>query len=505
MVQTSRADSGNTIRFVMGGAVQEVTVTDPTQTVLDWLRGAPCRRVGTKEGCAEGDCGACTVMIGDLQADGGVAYRAVNACIQFLPMLDGKELVTVEDLAPAEAGAQPKLHPVQQAMVDRHASQCGFCTPGFVMSLYALYQQHETAPDRTAINDCLAGNLCRCTGYRPIVDAAQAMFTAPRQPHAAPVALLQAIQRAAPLSITTEDGRRFDAPRSLDALCDLAARFPDAVLLAGATDIGLWVTKQLHDPPHLISLAGVPELQRIEQTETALQFGAGVTYSAALPVLGALHPDLDGLLRRIGSTQIRNSGTLGGNIANASPIGDTMPALIALGATIELRGGVEGEVGSRTLPLEEFFLDYRKTARRPGEIVTRIILPYPDPDALFATYKVSKRVDQDISAVCGGFYVETRGGRISVARLAYGGMAGTPKRAAGAEAALLGRPFDLTSIAGAMQALEGDFTPLSDMRASAQYRMSVARNLLMRFYLETAADAHNGVGQEGVSQNGGAS
>lgn len=466
------------IRFLMGGQSHEVAVTDPTTTLLDWLRGR-ARRPGTKEGCAEGDCGACTVAIGTLVGE-TVIYQAVNACIQFLPMLDGKEIVTVEDLAPSDAD----LHPVQQAMVTEHASQCGFCTPGFVMSLYTLYQTRETAPTREEINTALAGNLCRCTGYKPIIAAAENMFTLPRPTTAPPVALLKQIQRTEPLTIITETGQRFDAPVTLDGLADLVERFPEAELLAGATDIGLWVTKQHRPMPHLISVGAVAALKAIETKADTITFGAAVSFTDALPYLAAIHPDLERLFKRIGSTQIRNSGTLGGNIGNGSPIGDSMPALIALGATLTLRKGTT----ERLLPLEDYFLDYRKTARQPGEFIVSVSVSKLDSQSCYGTDKISKRIDQDISAVCGAYRLELDEGIIRAARLGFGGMAGIPARARAAEAALRGKPFSEASIRDAMAALAEDFSPLSDMRASAHYRLTVARNLLLRFYLrETGA------------------
>jgi xanthine dehydrogenase small subunit len=466
------------VRFLMGRQIQEVIVSDPTLTVLDWLRGS-ARRPGTKEGCAEGDCGACTVTIGTL-AGAGMIYQAVNACIQFLPMLDGKELVTVEDLATSDAA----LHPVQQAMVTEHASQCGFCTPGFVMSLYTLYQSRTTPPAREEIDTALAGNLCRCTGYKPIIAAAASMFDLPRPTAEPPVALLRQLQRGEALSIISDTGQRFDAPVTLDDLADLVERFPKAELLAGATDIGLWVTKQHRYMPHLISVGAVAALKEIEDKPEAIHFGAGVSFSEALPHLAEIHSDLERLFKRIGSAQIRNSGTLGGNIGNGSPIGDSMPALIALGASVTLRkGSVE-----RSLPLEDYFLEYRKTARQLGEFIVSISVLKLENNSRYGTDKISKRIDQDISAVCAAYRLELEGGIITAARLGFGGMAGVPARALAAEAALRGKPFTEATIRGAMDALAEDFSPLSDMRASAAYRLTVARNLLLRFYLrETGA------------------
>ncbi len=458
----------DTVRFLLDGQVHAIKNPDPAQTVLRWLR-SEARRTGTKEGCAEGDCGACTVVLGEAQASKTV-YRAVNACILFLPMLDGKTLFTVESLsAPGVA-----LHPVQQAMVDANASQCGFCTPGFVMSLYAHYLNRGSV-DAPAIRDALAGNLCRCTGYGPIVEAAQRMNDAPR---------VNAETKAAPVSdgslAIAAAGKRFFAPRTRDELAALALEHPEATLLGGATDVGLWVTKKLQVLPTIISVMSVAELNRLADTPDALEIGAAVTYSQAFEALAGLHPDFGELLRRLGSVQVRNAGTIGGNIANGSPIGDSPPPLIALGAALVLRRGGE----TRRMPLEDFFLAYGKQDRRPGEFVETVIVPKLRPGCDFRVYKISKRFDQDISAVCGAFLIRRDGETVREARICYGGMAGTPKRAAAAEAALTGRPFTESAIRTAMQALEQDFTPLSDMRASAAYRMTAAKNLLLKAYLE---------------------
>jgi xanthine dehydrogenase small subunit len=468
-----------TVRFILDGRVRELAGFDPTLTVLQWLRGHE-GRCGTKEGCAEGDCGACTVVLGELSGE-GVRLRAVNACILFLPALDGRALFTVESLR-GEDGA---LHPVQEAMVECHASQCGFCTPGFVMSLYALHES-EGRPGRARLDDVLAGNLCRCTGYRPIVEAAWRAYDLGGGPPGAAArerlrAQLRSIQRQDGLALA-HAGRRYFAPRTLDALAELYLAEPGAQLLAGGTDVGLWVTKLHRALPTLISVSEVEELRRIEAGPGGLALGAAVTYADAHAALAALHPDLGELVRRIGSTQIRNLGTLGGNLANASPIGDTPPALLALDARLVLRRGAE----RRELPLASFFLGYRRTALQPGELLERIVVPRPAPGRHFRAYKVSKRFDQDISAVCGAFSLSLEDGRVREPRLAYGGMAAVPIRARACEAALAGRPFTAAAVEAALPALDADLTPISDMRASAAYRRQVARNLLVKLQLEVA-------------------
>ncbi|MBN8886003.1 MAG: xanthine dehydrogenase small subunit [Rudaea sp.] len=480
------ARAGEVIRFVLDGEVVEVAGLAPTTTVLEWLREHR-HRSGTKEGCAEGDCGACTVVLGELDAGSGgegaaehVRYRAINSCIRFLPTIDGKELVTVESLADGD-----KLHPVQQAMVDHHASQCGFCTPGFVMSLFALYQQNEAA-NREEVIEALAGNLCRCTGYRPIIDAGCAMHTydapqcwsraaAQSKQH---VETLRSLGREVPLALPG-----FSAPRTLDELATLREKNPDALLLAGGTDVGLWVTKHLRELPPLIYLGEVAELRQIEDRGGALRIGAAVSLADAWAAIVARVPTLAELAQRFASPPVRNSGTLVGNIANGSPIGDAMPALIALGATIELRRGVV----ARTLPLEALYVDYMKKDLARGEFVVAVSVPVPNAATRVASYKLSKRIDQDISAVCSAFAVEVADGRIVAARIAYGGMAAIPARAKHAEAALVGRLFAEAIFAEAAAALAADFKPLSDMRASAGYRLQGAQNLLRRFYLAHAA------------------
>ncbi len=475
----------NTIRFVLDGEVMEIQNPDPTRTVLQYLR-EDLRRTGTKEGCAEGDCGACTVALAELDESGErTAYRAGNSCIQFLPTLDGKELITVESLRDGDG----TLHPVQQAMIDSHGSQCGFCTPGFIMSLFVLYQ-HNTAPSRTDVDVALSGNLCRCTGYRPIIDAAQAMYEWP-----VPAAVderrtdrLMAIQRQQALSVDS-NGRRFFAPRLLDDLAALYGEYPDAVLLAGGTDVGLWVTKQMRELETVIYCGSVPQLGRVERSNTHLEIGAGVTLSTAMPAIFEHYPELEELFLRFASPPIRNAATLGGNIANGSPIGDSMPALLVLESTLRLRRGRS----SRDIPLQDFYVDYQQTALRPGEFVECILIPLPDGKSQLRSYKVSKRFDQDISALCGAFRVQLNGPIVTGIRIAYGGMAVTPKRASRCEAALLGAEWTEESVRRAGLALDDDFAPISDMRASSAYRRKVCANLLLRFFADTQSGDTQGV------------
>ena len=470
-----------TIRFVLNGSAVEVAGVPPTTTLLNWLRYER-RLTGTKEGCAEGDCGACTVALREIGPDGAARLKPMNACILLLPMLHGREVVTVERLAAPDG----RLHPVQAAMAECHGSQCGFCTPGFVMSLWAAYRT-EPKPDRGRINDLLAGNLCRCTGYGPIIEAAGDAYDRARagwddaDAEAAP-ARLAVLETEGALDYAA-GGRRFLAPVTLDELAATVEVHPEATILSGATDIGLWVTKQAFDPEVIIHTGRVRALAEIREEDGRLWIGAGATYGDALPRIGALYPDMGELIRRFGGAQVRAAGTVGGNIANGSPIGDGSPALIAAGATLVLRKGAE----RREMPLEDFFLDYGRQDRRPGEFVEGVRLPLPEDGTRLRCYKVSKRFDQDITAVLGCFDVAIEDGAVTAARLAFGGMAGVPKRATEAEAALAGQPWTEATVRAAMTAMERDFTPLTDMRASAAYRMTAAQNLLMRYFIETSA------------------
>ncbi len=486
------------LRFYHRGQIESVSDLPPTTTVLQWLR-EQARRCGTKEGCAEGDCGACTVLLGELDSQGQLQLNNVNACTQLLPTLDGRALLTVEDL-----GSSRDLGPVQQALVDCHASQCGFCTPGFAMTLQAVYErqpQDGSRPGRQQLADALAGNLCRCTGYRPLLDAGQRMFELPpRRVDRAPIVaalqrlasdeplLYQAGERGAPADSPPQS---FHIPRRLADLATLKSRHPEARLIAGATDVGLWINKQHRAlGAHLIHTGQVRELREIRATawtdgRPGLWIGAAVPLEPAWAALTALVPGLRELWLRFASPPVRHAGTLGGNIANGSPIGDGAPALIALQADIVLRHGER----QRRLPLQDFYLDYMKNALQPGEFVEALHLPHPAPDLRLAAYKISKRYDSDISAVCAVLALQLDAQQqVQQARLVFGGMAAIVKRAAGAEAALLGQPWNEASVAAAAAALAQDFSPLSDMRASAAYRLQVAQNLLRRFWLQTRSE-----------------
>ena len=477
--------SAAAIRFVLDGEIVEVEDVDPTRTVLQYLR-EDLRLTGSKEGCAEGDCGACTVVVAEVNRNGDdLTVRAINSCIQFLPTLDGKELFTVESLTPNGAD----LHPVQRAMVEEHGSQCGFCTPGFVMSLFALYKTNQD-PGRQEIDDALAGNLCRCTGYRSIIAAAKAMYAGTqdgddwltRPDGVAPerVAKLKELRRDDTLELEYH-GRRFYAPAGIDAFADIYHQNPEATILAGGTDVGLWVTKQHRKLDTVIYTGGVAELCDLHVSGTHLEIGGAVTLTDAVPAIVENYPGLDEMFRRFASPPIRNAGTLGGNIANGSPIGDSMPALMVMDTLLVLRCGTV----EREIRLDDFYHDYEVNDLQAGEFVAAIRIPLADKTAIVRSQKWSKRFDQDISAVCTGYRLVLQDDMVSSFRMACGGLATTVKRASNTEAALQGKEWNEASIEVACKELENDFEPISDMRASADIRLRACQNLLRRFFIET--------------------
>ncbi|MEP3295107.1 MAG: xanthine dehydrogenase small subunit [Pseudoruegeria sp.] len=454
------------ITFLLNGEKTVVSGAAPTQTLLDWLREEQ-GLTGTKEGCNEGDCGACSVMVSEV----GQPPRALNGCILMLPQLQGKAVRTVEGLSTGK-----KLHPAQSALIEHHGSQCGFCTPGFVVSMATAH-----ANDHTNFDDQLAGNLCRCTGYAPIIRAAEATVGSAKPDW------LSTDQEAisetgfvsdAPLVSGNNESQSVFLPKTTDDLAHWYVANPNATLIAGATDVGLWVTKHLRELTPVAYLNGIKDLCTITITDTDIQFGAGVSVTDVRETLTPYYPSFAEMLRRYGSTQVRNAATIGGNIANGSPIGDSPPALIALNATLHLRNGDT----RRNLPIEAFFIEYGKQDRQPGEFVESISIPI-QTDTL-KCYKLSKRFDQDISAICGCFNLTIEDGKVQDARIAFGGMAGTPKRATTVEAALIGAPWTERTVTEAMVGFEADYTPMSDMRASADYRMQAAQNMLLRYFHE---------------------
>ncbi|HVE55142.1 MAG TPA: xanthine dehydrogenase small subunit [Ramlibacter sp.] len=471
-----------TIRFVRRGELVSLANVPPDRTLLEVLReDLGC--TGTKEGCGEGDCGACTVVLGEAR-DGALEYKAINSCIRLAHSVDGLAVWTVEDLA-ADDGT---LHPAQEAMVQCHGSQCGFCTPGFVMSLFGMYQNHVCkgrAVDRALAQEELSGNLCRCTGYRPILDAAQRMGDLPRQA-VDEAAVLSQLQALAQQRATWPAGGSYLDPRTLPELLALRAAYPDAQVVAGCTDVGLWVTKMHRQFPRVLDVTQVAELRRIDTQGDARVIGAAATLTEAFAALVAQRPQLHGFASRFAGLPVRNSGTLGGNVANGSPIGDSMPLLIALGAQVVLVSAR----GERTLPLEDFYTGYRKNVLAPDELVGWLHVPAPATGEFLRAYKISKRYDDDISAVCLVLNLRLQDGVVLEAGIGAGGVAATPVRARQAEAALRGRHWTAEAAQEAAAALRAEFRPISDMRASSGYRAEVLGNLVQRFWLESQGARH---------------
>ena len=481
--------SGKTLRFIKNGQCVQLDSVPADRMLLEIIR-EDLHCTGTKEGCGEGDCGACTVVLANLE-QGQLSFRAVNSCIRFAHSIEGQALFTVEDLQ----GVDGQLHPVQQAMVDQHATQCGFCTPGFIMSLFGMYQNttlNDQLISRAQAETALAGNLCRCTGYRPILDAAQQLHHYPKQ-LIATEPLVGALN-ACKAQRTPEDSVYLQ-PESLADLLNQRARHPDAQLIAGSTDVGLWINKLHRRAERVIDVSQTHELRQIKASSEQLFIGAAVPLSDAFREIANYWPALTPFLNRFAGLPIRQSATLGGNIANGSPIGDTMPLLIAMNASLHL----QSVRASRVMPIEEFFLGYRKTLLGPDEVITAISIPLP-PDSkarhaaaesqatrgfFLDAFKISKRFDDDISAVCLAIGIELHGGSVRQVSIGVGGVAATPVKAARTEAALRGQPWTQPTIDAAATALEAEFTPISDMRASALYRQSVMKNLLRRFWLQT--------------------
>lgn len=492
------------VQFVLDGSITRVENIDPCMSILQYLR-EQLYLTGTKEGCAEGDCGACTVVVGEL-LNGRVSLKAVNACIQFVPMLHGKVLFTVESLK-SEQGQV--LHPVQQAMLDQHGSQCGFCTSGFIMSLFALFKT-VVQPDRQQINDALSGNLCRCTGYRPIIDAALSLqnrqntdstnwLSLPAQDGISPIdayeqSIIKQLKKIKPshrLQLNHHTTNYY-APVELQDFSALYSEKPEAVIVAGNTDVGLWVNKQLREIPEILSLSMVDELNTIDVTDAVITIGAAVSLTEAFQALQPHFPQLQDLFRRFASKPVCNAGTLVGNVANGSPIGDSMPVLLTLQAELLLR---QGEA-TRDLPINEFYLGYQQKDLRPGEFIEAIRIPLNVKRYRLASYKVSKRYDQDISAVCGAFLMSLdETGKIDHIKIAYGGMAAIPARARHTEKLLAGKLWNESTLEEARQMLLQDFSPLTDVRGTARYRLKIAQNLLTRFFMEYGTESSEAMTQ----------
>ena len=465
----------DTIQFLFSNQIYKIKNPDPNKTILSYVRD-DLKKTGTKEGCAEGGCGACTIVLGELQKN-KIIYKAINACIAFLPTLNGKQLILVEDLI----GNNQKLHPVQEAMVKFHGSQCGFCTPGFTMSLFSMYKNNRSV-NKDIVDEALSGNLCRCTGYRPIIDAAKSLNNKIDLDHFKKnqnrtINLLKKIQ-ISEVEINNK-GKRYFAPKTIISLKKILKKYPNAKILSGGTDLSLEVTKLRKEIKTIVSLNSLENLNFIKKNKNYIEIGATTSLIEFQNFIKKYFTDFYEVLKRYGSLQIRNVGTIAGNIATASPIGDTLPLLL----TLEAKVVVQGISKIKTFSLNEFFVSYRKTKLKKGEFIYSIKIPIIK-DSIFKAYKISKRFDDDISSVCGSFIFSIQNNKIKKAVIAYGGMSEIPKRASAIENRLLNSEFSENTFEKAVNLINKDFSPLDDMRASKNYRIAVAKNLLLKAFHE---------------------
>ncbi|MBO6492050.1 MAG: xanthine dehydrogenase small subunit [Pelagibacteraceae bacterium] len=467
--------TSGTIRFIHKNKVLSIHNPDPNETILNFVR-TKLGKTGTKEGCAEGGCGACTIVLGELKKS-KIIYKAINACIAFVPTLAGKQLILVEDLVSGDGS----LHPIQKAMIDYHGSQCGFCTPGFVMSLFAMYKNYSFYKD-DIIRDSISGNLCRCTGYRPIIDAAKSLnkiskFDFFKRNQQLSISLLKKIKQKS--IVISNKNRKYFAPKNVNELKKILKQYPNSKLLSGGTDVSLVVTKERKDLDSLIYMNSIDELNYIKKNKNYIEVGATTPLIDFELFIKKYFPDFAQILKRYGSTQIRNVCTIAGNIATASPIGDTLPLLLSLDSQIIIKDKDKTKI----LPLNGFFINYRKTKLKKGQFIHSIRIPLL-LKSIFKAYKISKRIDDDISSVCASFNVELKNNKVKKIRVAYGGMANIPKRAIYCEKILLNSSLSDNIINKAKKSLEKDFKPITDVRASQKYRMEVAKNLLEKCFLE---------------------
>ena len=465
----------NTIQFVYNNQICNIKNPDPNKTILEYIRN-DLKKNGTKEGCAEGGCGACTIVLGELK-NSKIIYRSINSCISFLPTINGKHLILVENLI----SKNNDLHPIQKAMVKFHGSQCGFCTPGFIMSLFAMYKNFKKF-DKEIIEETLSGNLCRCTGYSPIVDAAKSLNNKKDNDHFKKdqkniIKLLKKINNQE-IEISYKNKKYF-SPKSLISLKKIIKKNPNSHFLSGGTDLSLEVTKLRGEIKNMISLNSVKELKFIKKNKNFIEVGAGVSLYDFQNVIKSYYLDFYNILKRYGSVQIRNVGTISGNIATASPIGDTLPLLLSLDAIVK----IQTKNFLKSIPLNEFFISYRKTKLKKGDFVYSITIPIYKKN-YFKAYKISKRFDDDISTVCASFNLSIKDNKIVKARVAYGGMSETPKRAISIEKKLNNSIFSEEIFLKAQNMIKNDFSPIDDMRASKDYRFEIAKNLLMKFFYE---------------------